>query len=171
MTLFTPIIVAAINQPVGQVATDPNCWEQYWFPLIKYAGAYLLGLFTFYLTVWRERFNRIQTGRDRFHEITADMRAKRDEWKDKPEIFIEQSVPVLRQAVYRVERFADDWPGLERTWREYEAIKDKNPDRTAIRLIITDALSKDSGGKAGMDLLSDYLNKFDDHVLGRCKSF
>jgi hypothetical protein len=134
---------------------------QYFIP---FASGALVGWLGHIFACRREVSSRIRDGRDRFRDVTADMRAKRDEWKDKPEIFIEQSVPVLRYAVYRVERFADDWPGLERTWREYEAIKDKNPDRTAIRHIIAEALWKDSGDKAGMDLLSHYLKKFDDYV-------
>jgi hypothetical protein len=162
--IFTPFIVAAISPETGQDAQGQQYWTQYGFPLIKYAGAYLLGLFTFYLTVWRERSNRIQAGRDKFHEITADMRAKRDEWKDKPEIFIEQSVPVLRQAVYRVERFAKDWPGLHRVWLEYEAKDYKTTELTAFSCLVDDVQSKHHGTKTALDMLSDYLNKFDAYV-------
>jgi hypothetical protein len=124
----------------------------------------VLGWWGYFLTCRREASNRILAGRDRFHDVTADMRAEQTECKDKPEVFIEKSVPILRQAVYRVERFAKDWPSLQAAWKEYEARDKKDGKLTAFSCLVDDTEALHGAGKSAFDIHSDYLKRFDDYV-------
>ena len=90
------------------------------------------------------------------------MRAKMDEME--PADFIFYSVPILRVAVYHVRPFAKDWLGLHRLWREYESKRQSDAEKTAFHLKVDETERKRDGGKSTREMLSDYLNKFDDYV-------
>jgi hypothetical protein len=92
------------------------------------------------------------------------MRSKLDELRDSPAVYIEQSIPILRQAVYRVRPFAKDWPGLQAAWNEYESKRQSDTEATAFFLKADELERKQRGGKSTRDMLEDYLNRFDDYV-------
>jgi hypothetical protein len=87
-----------------------------------------------------------------------------DEWKDSPEIFIEQSVPTLRAAIYRVQPFAKDWDDLRHHWRKSEAKDKKNTKLTAFFCLVDDIENKHGIGKTAFMVLYDCLDEFDDCV-------
>ena len=88
------------------------------------------------------------------------MRARLDEMKDSLGLFHEQSLSVLRRAVYTVRPFAKDWPRLQTVWREYESCHQSDPSRTESFAKIQEL----EGGKPFATRLHDYLNQMDDYV-------
>ncbi len=77
----------------------------------------------FFLSRCQSKSDRNRAGCDAFIGVVADMRAKLDELRKTPEKFFRDSLPILRQAIYRVHPFvtADQWACLQKHWSEYES--------------------------------------------------
>jgi hypothetical protein len=114
---------------------------------------------------WMFCLQRKRTAKDVFHEVITNERVRLDVMKSRESEFLEQSMPIVGQAVHRVTRYLSktDRDRLLQVLRHYQSQPMGSTDRGMAR--IAAGFTKDTGvGEGHFTSLEKFLNEFDECV-------
>jgi hypothetical protein len=147
--------------------------HSYYQALQPYILLIVGGLVGYWFGRRHEAVMRVRRAKDEFLAVIAAQRAKLAGSKDKEPEFFEQSLPVFREAVYRIQHFlsAEQWSRLHAILKEYQSHRRHGfePGQIALALIargIARDLGTGSVRATPDELLREYLERFAECVHG-----
>ena len=111
---------------------------------------------------WLFWIQRRSSAKDDFRATIDDLRAKLDVSRQKTDIFYNESIEVLRRAIYKVRRHLrrDLRARLQKTFQDYESQKQwfESPERVVALMVHLGGL----GNPHPQTFLDDFLDRFYD---------
>lgn len=128
-------------------------------------GPIIGGIISAGVGYWMFCLERNRAAKDVFHDIVSGERAKLETMKLREAEFFEQSIPIMSQAVYRVQRFVtpQERTRLHQVLRDYQS-HHKSEFEGGLTSMAASAAADLGTGKTHVQILEEFIDKLDECV-------